>query len=59
MHDNQKEQEKAWLLWNLLEELSSFLWERYEQEFIERHLAEEDERQHIMSDAPNNDLLPF
>jgi hypothetical protein len=59
MDDTQKEQEKAWRLWHLLEELSSFIWERYEQEFIERCLAKEDQRQHIMSDAPDNDQVPF
>jgi len=57
MHDT--EQEMAWRLWNLLTELESFLWERYESEFIERHLSEEDRRQSIKSDAFEDQPYPF
>jgi hypothetical protein len=59
MHDNSNEQEAAWRLWNLLEDLSTILWERYESEFIERHLAEEDRRWSIKSDACETDPFPF
>jgi hypothetical protein len=59
MPDTRKEQDNAWRLWHLLNELNSLLWERYESEFIERHLAEEDRRLSIESDAPESESLPF
>lgn len=59
MPDTRNEQDMAWRLWNLLEELERFLWERYESEFIERHLAEEDRRWFIKSDAHESDQSPF
>jgi hypothetical protein len=59
MHDIRNEREQAWRLWNLLAELESFLWERYEEDFIQRHLAEEDRRWSIKSDAFEEDPLPF
>jgi hypothetical protein len=58
MPDTRKEQDNAWRLWHLLNELNSLLWERYESEFIERHLAEEDRRLSIESDAPESESLP-
>ena len=59
MPDTRKEQDNEWRLWHLLNELNSLLWERYESEFIERHLAEEDRRLSIESDAPESESLPF
>ena len=59
MPDTRKEQDNAWRLWHLLNELNSLLWERYESEFIERHLAEEDRRLSIESDACESESLPF
>ena len=59
MHDTKNEQEMAWRLWHLLAELESVLWERYESEFIERHLSEEDRRQSIKTDAFDGELYPF
>jgi hypothetical protein len=59
MPDTRKEQDNAWRLWHLLNELNSLLWERYESEFIERYLAEEDRRLSIESDAPESESLPF
>jgi len=58
MADTREEQDNAWRLWHLLNELNSLLWERYESEFIERHLAEEDRRSGIESDAPESESLP-
>ena len=58
MADTREEQDNAWRLWHLLNELNSLLWERYESEFIERHLAEEDRRLSIESDAPESESLP-
>lgn len=51
MNDKCTEPDMAWQLWNRLMDLETFLWERYESEFIQRHLAEEDERQSMESDA--------
>jgi len=59
MADTREEQDNAWRLWHLLNELNSLLWERYESEFIERHLAEEDRRLSIESDACESESLPF
>ena len=59
MPDTRDEQEIAWRLWHLLEELNSLLWERYESEFIQRHLAEEDRRWFIKSDAHESEPSPF
>lgn len=57
MNDTRSEQDRAWRIWNLLLELQDLLWDRYESEFIERHLAEEDRRWSIKSDAFEED--PF
>lgn len=59
MHDTRTEQDTAWRLWHLLEELNNLLWERYESEFIQRDLAEEDRRWSINSDAHENEQQPF
>jgi hypothetical protein len=54
-----KEQDTAWRLWHLLEQLDSLLWERYESEFIERHLCEEDRRQAMAEEPQDPDPYPF
>lgn len=59
MPNPRNEQETAWRLWYLLEELNSLLWERYESEFVDRHLAEEDQRWFIKSEAHESDQTPF
>ena len=45
----------AWRLWHQLQILSDSIWNRYESDFIELSLAEEDRRQRIAGD----DQLPF
>jgi hypothetical protein len=35
----------AWILWNLHERLNALLWERYEREFLDFILQEEQENQ--------------
>jgi hypothetical protein len=40
---DQKEIQIAWETLNLIEKLNTLLWNRYEQDFIEIYLREEDE----------------
>jgi len=41
---DQKEAQIALEIWNLINKLSDLLWDRYEEEFLEFHLKEEDEK---------------
>jgi len=38
---NLSEAERAWILWQLLQELNDLLWDRYEKDFLD-FLIEED-----------------
>ncbi|MBU1256012.1 hypothetical protein KKH35_04020 [Patescibacteria group bacterium] len=40
---DQKEIQTAWEIWNLIEELNNLLWDRYEDDFIEIYLREEED----------------
>ena len=42
-----------------LVELSESIWQRYEDEFIERHLAQEERRERIESDSLIDQSYPF
>jgi len=41
---DQKEIQIALEIWNLINKLSDLLWDRYEEEFLEIYLKEEDEK---------------
>jgi hypothetical protein len=41
---NQKEIQIALEIWNLINKLSDLLWDRYEEEFLEIYLKEEDDK---------------
>jgi hypothetical protein len=41
---NENEIQLAWNMWNLIEKLSELLWDRYDNEFIERYLILEEEK---------------
>jgi hypothetical protein len=41
---DQKEAQIASETWNLINKLSDLLWDRYEEEFLEIHLKEEDDK---------------
>ena len=41
---DQKEIQIAWGIWNLIERLNDLLWHRYEDEFIEIYLREEEDK---------------
>jgi hypothetical protein len=41
---NENEIEIAWNMWNLIEKLSDLLWDRYDNEFIERSLKIEEQK---------------
>ncbi len=41
---DQKEIQIAWGIWNLIERLNDLLWYRYEDEFIEIYLREEEDK---------------
>ncbi len=41
---DQKEIQIAFEIWNLTNKLNDLLWERYEQEFLEIYLKEEDDK---------------
>jgi len=41
---DQKEIQIAWEIWNLVEKLNNLLWDRYEEDFIEIYLREEDDK---------------
>jgi hypothetical protein len=41
---DQREIQIAWEIWNLIEKLNNLLWNRYEQEFLEIYLREEDDK---------------
>ena len=34
----------AWKLWHLVEELNDLIWNRYEDEFLQRHLQEQEQQ---------------
>lgn len=59
MSERDKEVKTAQRLWEVLEELSNLLWTRYEREFIEMHLADEDRRQAMLNDSLESDAIPF
>jgi len=40
---DQKEIQIAWEIWNLIEKLNNLLWDRYEDDFIEIYLREEED----------------
>jgi hypothetical protein len=39
-----KEIQIAWEIWNLVNKLNDFLWDRYEEGFLEIYLKEEDHK---------------
>jgi hypothetical protein len=41
---DQKEIQTAFEIWNLANKLSDLLWDRYEEEFLEIYLKEEDDK---------------
>ena len=41
---DQKEIQSAWKIFNLIEKLNHLLWNRYENDFIEIYLREEDDK---------------
>ena len=41
---DEKEVQLAWTLWNLIEKLNDLLWDRYELDFIETHMKEEEQK---------------
>jgi hypothetical protein len=43
--DNLSEAQIAWVVWNLQEQLSNLLWDRYEKEFLQWAMDENDRRQ--------------
>jgi hypothetical protein len=45
-HTMNKEEEiqTAWTLWHLMARLNEVIWDRYENEFIERYLKVEEEK---------------
>jgi hypothetical protein len=53
--DDREELYDAWRLWHQLQALSDSIWKRYEPDFIELCIAEEDRRRQITGDEP----LPF
>jgi hypothetical protein len=42
--NDEKEAQLAWDLWNLIEKLNNLLWDRYEYQFIEYHMKEEEQK---------------
>lgn len=50
--DDREELFEAWRLWHQLQALSDSIWKRYEPDFIELCIAEEDRRQLIPGDDP-------
>ena len=41
---DQREIQIAWEVWNLIEKLNNLLWDRYEEDFIEIYLREEEDK---------------
>jgi len=41
---DQKEIQIAWEIWNLIEKLNNLLWDRYEDDFLEIYLREEEDK---------------
>jgi DNA polymerase IIIc chi subunit len=46
----------AWTLWNLIAKLNDLLWDRYENEFIEHHLKDEEEKYWDDTQDDNNPI---
>lgn len=44
--DTPQESKIAWLAWHLLDEVQSFLWDRYERQFLD-FLTQEQEQDHL------------
>jgi hypothetical protein len=42
--NNEEEIQTAWSLWHLMASVSELIWDRYENEFIERYLKLEEEK---------------
>lgn len=40
----QNEIQLAWEIWNLIDRLNTLIWDRYEDEFIETYLREEEKK---------------
>jgi len=43
--ENLTEAQLAWILWNLHERLNNLLWDRYEKEFMDRALDENERKE--------------
>ena len=41
---DQKEIQIAWEIWNVIEKLNNLLWDRYEDDFIEIYLRDEEDK---------------
>lgn len=41
---DQNEIQLAWEIWNLIDRLNTLIWDRYEDEFIETYLREEEKK---------------
>ena len=52
---NQKEIQIAFEIWNLTNKLNELLWDRYEEEFLEIYLKEEDDK--YLRTIPDSNLL--
>jgi hypothetical protein len=56
--NNEKETQIAWTICNLIEKLNDLIWNRYENEFIDRYLQLEEEKywQSQLDDDPLWDI---
>ena len=50
---DQREIQIAWETWNLVEKLNNLLWDRYEEDFIEIYLKEEEDNVLRTTGVPN------
>ncbi|MFH1674445.1 MAG: hypothetical protein ABIF87_13590 [Pseudomonadota bacterium] len=50
---DQKEIQIAWEIWNLIEKLNNLLWDRYEDDFLELYLREEEDKFLRTTGPPN------
>jgi hypothetical protein len=50
---DQKEIQIAWEIYNLVNKLSTLLWDRYEEGFLEIYLKEEDDKFLLTLEAPH------